>query len=83
MVKGGLSKKGNIDRTTSMLKDDVYADARQAMTTDAAYRGKTESFPGRSKIDPTNPLDTVYEDAIMRGGKGATYQPKRNEKSIK
>ena len=61
MVKGGLSKKGNIDRTTSMLKDDVYADARQAMTTDAAYRGKTESFPGRSRIDPTNPLDTVYD----------------------
>ena len=43
MLKGGLNERGNIDRTTSMLKDDVYADARQAMTTDAAYRGITPS----------------------------------------
>jgi len=81
---GSMLKNQNTatDTTTSMTKGGTFSDARQAMTSDDAYRGKTESFPGRSKIDPTNPLDTVYEDAIMRGGKGATYQPKRNEKSI-
>ena len=71
---GSMLKNQNTatDTTTSMTKGGTFSDARQAMTSDDAYRGKTESFPGRSKIDPTNPLDTVYEDAIMRGGKGAT-----------
>ena len=73
---------GGIDRGT----DDTAN-----ITTEFPGRSKTiggrdlsKEFPGRSRIDPTNPLDTVYEwdDAIMRGGKGATYQPKRNEKSI-
>ena len=65
-----MTKDKSLDTSQPMVAGDTFAQARQKMTTDEAYRGEPMT------------TDKGYKDAIMRGGKGAKYQPKRNEKSI-
>ena len=66
-----MTKDKSLDTNQSMVAGDTFAQARQNMTTDEAYRGEPMT------------TDEGYKDAIMRGESGVKYMPKRNPLSIR
>ena len=66
-----MTKDKSLDTSQPMVAGDTFAQARQKMTTDEAYRGEPMT------------TDKVYQDAIMRGESGVKYMPKRNPLSIR
>ena len=69
---------GGRDASQYTTEYDMTKD--KSLDTDQTYyRPNMREVSG--EVQPMT-TDEGYKDAIMRGGKGATYQPKRNEKSI-
>ena len=66
-----MTKDKSLDTSQPMVAGDTFAQARQKMTTDEAYRGEPIT------------TDEGYKDAIMRGESGVKYMPKRNPLSIR
>ena len=67
-------------RDASQYTTEYEMTKDKSLDTDQTYyRPNMRKISG--EVQPMT-TDEGYKDAIMRGGKGATYQPKRNEKSI-